>query len=223
MKIRRSKDRGHFNFGWLDTYHTFSFGEYDDPAHVQYGVLRVINEDRVAPSKGFGMHPHDNMEIVTYVIEGVLKHTDSLGHETLVKAGGVQRMTAGSGITHSEVNGSDVPVHILQIWIFPEKDDLPPSHEEKYFTDLQNRLCPIVGKNEPGALKIHQDVKIFASKLKGKLAYDLKPGRMAWLQVIEGPLTCNGETLQSGDGAEIKTSLSLESKNGHFLLFDLAK
>lgn len=221
MKIRKSSERGHFNFEWLDTYHTFSFGDYQDPKHVHFGVLRVINEDRIAPGKGFGMHPHENMEIVTYVINGVLKHTDSLGHSTLLKAGGVQRMSAGSGITHSEMNGSDkTTVHLLQIWIFPAKKNIPPSHEEKQFTNLENRLCPIIGN---GALTIHQDVQIFASKLRGKLSYDLKPNRMAWIQVIEGPVLCNRDHLEAGDGAEIFAPLDLESSQGHFLLFDLPK
>ncbi len=227
MIVRKSKDRGHFNFGWLDTYHTFSFGEYDDPNHVQFSSLRVINEDRVAPGKGFDTHGHANMEIVTYVVEGTLKHTDSTGNTELIKPGDVQRMTAGSGIRHGEANASaQDSVHLLQIWIFPDQNNLPPGYEQKHFSDLKNRLCLIVSqKGENGSLKIHQDVKIFASRLQGKkLSYSLAPSRAAWIQVIEGPLTCNGQTLQAGDGAAItdERELHLESANAHFLLFDLS-
>jgi quercetin 2,3-dioxygenase len=225
ITIRKSKDRGHFNFGWLDTYHTFSFGEYDDPEHVQFSVLRVINDDRVAPSKGFDTHGHANMEIVTYVIEGALQHTDSTGELSQIKPGDVQRMTAGSGIRHGEANPSQKdPVHLLQIWIFPDKKNLTPGYEQKHFADLKNRLCLIVSpQGENGSLKIHQDVKIFASRLQGKLSYPLATGRAAWLQVIEGPLACNGKILQAGDGAALteERELKLESANAHFLLFDL--
>jgi redox-sensitive bicupin YhaK (pirin superfamily) len=223
--LRRSKDRGHFNFEWLDTYHTFSFGEYDDPEHVQFSVLRVINEDRVAPSKGFDTHGHANMEIVTYVIEGTLQHTDSTGELSQIKPGDVQRMTAGSGIRHGEANPSDKePVHLLQIWIFPDQKNLTPGYEQKHFSDLKNRLCLVVSPGgESGSLKIHQDVKIFASRLQGKLSYALAPKRTAWIQVIEGPLMCNGKTLQTGDGAAIteEHELKLEGTKAHFLLFDL--
>jgi quercetin 2,3-dioxygenase len=226
MKIRKSADRGHFDFDWLNTYHTFSFGDYQDPAHEQFSVLRVINEDRVAPSKGFDKHGHANMEIVTYVVEGALKHVDSLGHTSLIQHGEVQRMSAGAGIQHGEVNGSDKePVHLLQIWIFPEKKNLKPSYEQKPFRDIKNRLCLIVSKTgEEGSLTIHQDVKIFACRLEGKkLSYSLAPKRVAWVQVIEGPLTCNGQTLQAGDGAatDDERELKFEGAHAHFLLFDL--
>ncbi len=226
MIIRKSADRGHFNFGWLNTFHTFSFGEYDDPEHVQFGVLRVINEDRVAPSKGFDTHGHANMEIVTYVIEGVLKHTDSTGNSELIKPGDVQRMTAGSGIRHGEANGSDKdPVHLLQIWILPDQQNLTPGYEQKNFPDILNRLCLIVSpKGEQGSLKIHQDVKIFACRLeRKKLSYPLASQRTAWIQLIEGRLLCNGQTLRAGDGAAISEEheLALESKDAHFLFFDL--
>lgn len=225
MKIRKSSERGHFNFGWLETYHTFSFGEYDDPDHVQFGVLRVINEDIVQPSKGFDTHGHANMEIITYIVEGTLHHADSAGHAQPIKQGDVQRMSAGSGIRHSEFNKSDRdPVHLLQIWIFPEKKNLPPSYEQKNFPDLQNQLCLIVSPTgEDGSLKIHQDAKIYACKLQTKISYSLAPQRTAWIQVIEGPVVCNGENLESGDGAAIteEKELTFESKKGHFLLFDL--
>jgi redox-sensitive bicupin YhaK (pirin superfamily) len=224
--IRKSADRGHFNFGWLDTFHSFSFGEYDDPEYVQFGTLRVINEDRVAPSKGFDTHGHSNMEIITYVIEGTLKHTDSTGNTELIKPGDVQRMTAGSGIRHGEANASDKdPVHLLQIWIFPDQKNLKPGYEQKNFPDLKNRLCLIVSpKGEEGSLKIHQNVKIFSCRLQGqKLSHTLAPERTAWVQVIEGPLRCNEQTLQAGDGAAIfeERELELESPKAHFLLFDL--
>ncbi|HEX4840008.1 MAG TPA: pirin family protein [Rhabdochlamydiaceae bacterium] len=225
ITLRKSKDRGHFNFGWLDTYHTFSFGEYDDPEHEQFGVLRVINEDRVAPAKGFDKHSHENMEIVTYVIAGTLEHTDSTGERGQIKPGDVQRMTAGSGIRHSEANPSSKdPVHLLQIWIFPDTKNLKPGYEQKNFPLSQGRLNLIVSpKGEAGSLKIHQDVKIFACRLQGKLSYALDLQRMAWIQVIEGPLICNGKTLQSGDGAGVseESELNFESTHGHFLLFDL--
>ena len=225
ITLRKSKDRGHFNFEWLDTYHTFSFGDYYDPKHVQFSVLRVINEDRVAPSKGFDTHGHKDMEIVTYVIEGTLQHTDSTGKKEQIKPGDVQRMTAGSGIRHGEANPSDKDsVHLLQIWIFPDKNNLTPSYEQKNFGDFKNRLCLIVSpKGEEGSLKIHQDAKIFASRLEGKLSYKLAPQRSAWIQVIEGPLNCNGKILQAGDGAAIteESELKFESSKAHFLLFDL--
>jgi hypothetical protein len=223
--LRKSKDRGHFNFGWLGTYHTFSFGEYDDPEHVQFSALRVINEDRVAPSKGFDTHGHANMEIVTYVVEGTLEHTDSTGERSQIKPGDVQRMTAGSGIRHGEANPSDKdPVHLLQIWIFPDKKNLTPSYEQKNFPNLKNHLCLVVSPSgENGSLKIHQDVKIFASRLQGKISYSLALKRTAWIQVIEGSLTCNGKTLQAGDGAAVtkEHELKLEGSKAHFLLFDL--
>ncbi|MBS0647801.1 MAG: pirin family protein [Verrucomicrobia bacterium] len=226
IQIRKSADRGYFDHGWLETYHTFSFGDYQDPAHMDFSVLRVINEDKVAPAEGFDTHAHANMEIVTYVIEGALKHTDSTGPSSLIKPGDVQRMTAGKGIEHSEFNASDKdPVHLLQIWLYPEKRGLAPGYEQKNFPDLQNRLCLVVSHaGKDGSLKIHQDVSIFASKLQGKiLSYSLSPERKAWIQVIGGPLTCNGKTLQSGDGAAItdERELKLESAQAHFLLFDL--
>lgn len=221
ISVRKSQERGYFQHGWLETYHTFSFGDYYDPAHTEFGVLRVINEDWIAPGKGFGKHPHANMEIVTYVIDGVLKHTDSLGHETFLKSGGVQRMSAGRGVYHSEMNGSnETAVHLLQIWIYPEQKELPPSHEEKSFPESE--LCLIVSKaGVDGSLKIHQDVKIFASRPKRKLSYDLLPSRSAWIQVINGPIVCNGTKLSSGDGASIQNEKRLELEGGHFLLFDL--
>lgn len=226
MEIRSSSDRGHFELGWLDTYHTFSFGEYYDPAFMHFSVLRVMNEDRIGPSQGFALHGHANMEIVTYVIQGTLRHTDSLGHTSTIEPGKVQRMTAGSGIRHAEYNASDTePLHLLQIWILPAKKNLPPSYEEKTFPGIRNYLRLIVSpEGEEGSLKIHQNAKVFATQLQGeKLSYTLPPSRVAWIQVIEGPLICNGASLQTGDGAAITEggNLAFESTNAHFLLFDL--
>ena len=226
MQIRRSSDRGHFSHGWLDTYHTFSFGHYDDPQWREFSVLRVINEDRVLPGEGFGMHGHANMEIVTYVISGSLKHVDSLGHTSIIKEGQLQRMTAGKGIRHGEWNGaqSDV-VHLLQIWIYPEEENLPPSYEQQPVELVPNRLCPIVkkggGKN---VLNIHQDVTIYSLHLDHQeLTYTNPEGRSAWIQVIKGPLTCNSTRLESGDAAAIKemTSIALKGENAHLFVFDL--
>jgi len=224
MDIRKSSERGHFNFGWLDTYHTFSFGEYYDPDHTEFGVLRVINDDTIGGGGGFGLHGHANMEIVTYMVQGTLKHTDSLGHAEELKAGEVQRMTAGRGIRHSEINASlKEAAHLLQIWIHPEKENLPPSYEQKPFSLNMNELCLIVSKaGEKGALKIHQDVKIFACLLNDKLSYTFDPQRKGWLQVVDGSVVCNGETLSKGDGAALtEKELNLVSSNTHFLLFDI--
>ncbi len=223
ITVRKSAERGHFNFEWLDTFHTFSFGEYYDPAHTHFGELRVINEDRVMPGSGFDTHPHSNMEIVTYVIEGALEHRDSAGHSGVIKAGEVQRMTAGSGITHSEKNASAAdPVHLLQIWIYPDKKGLPPSYEQRAFSlkEKSNRLCPIVG---PNGLKIHQDAIIYASHLDGEIIHKANPGRRYWVQVVKGSLQVNGTALGEGDGAAIEqeSSLKLVGKNVEFLLFDL--
>lgn len=226
MKIRRSVERGHFNHDWLDTYHTFSFGEYDDPKYREFSVLRVINEDRILPGEGFGMHGHSNMEIVTYIISGSLKHADSLGHTSILHEGQVQRMTAGKGIRHGEWNGSDKDIlHLLQIWIYPEAHNLTPSYEEQSIDLTPNKLCPIVsregGKN---ILKIHQDVTIYSLHLDNDtLTYSNKKNRSVWIQVIEGPLNCNGTILESGDAASFdqEESIILQGKKSHLLFFDL--
>ncbi len=227
---RPSNDRGHANFGWLDSYHTFSFANYYDPQHMSFRSLRVINEDRVAGGGGFDTHPHRDMEIVTYVLSGALQHRDSLGNSEVIKAGDVQRMTAGAGIQHSEFNYSPIePVHLLQIWLLPEKKGLRPGYEQKSILGLQPGTWSTVAAKEPGegTLKIHQDVTLSAGKLtpdKG-LDYTLAPGRHAWVQVVEGPVTLNGVTLESGDGAAVSDEKELTfstSSKGHLLLFDLA-
>jgi hypothetical protein len=227
---RPSNERGHANFGWLDSYHTFSFANYYDPQHMSFRSLRVINEDRVAGGGGFDTHPHRDMEIVTYVLSGALQHRDSLGNSEVIKAGDVQRMTAGAGIQHSEFNYSPIePVHLLQIWLLPEKRGLRPGYEQKSILGLQPGTWSTVAAKEPGegTLKIHQDVTLSAGKLtqdKG-LNYMLSPGRHAWVQVVEGPVTLNGVTLESGDGAAVSDEKELSfstSNKGHLLLFDLA-
>lgn len=224
ISVRKSTDRGHLDHGWLDTYHTFSFGEYYDPRHTHFGNLRVINEDRVMPGHGFDTHPHSNMEIVTYVIEGALEHRDSAGHKEIIKAGEVQRMTAGSGVTHSEKNASTTDaVHLLQIWIFPDKKGLHPSYEQRAFSPQEkaNRLCPIVGAD---GLKIHQDVVIYASLLNGEITYPSNPLRRYWIQVVKGSLQVNNIDLSSGDGAAVEkeSTIKLIGKNAELLLFDLS-
>lgn len=227
---RPSNDRGHANFGWLDSYHTFSFANYYDPQHMSFRSLRVINEDRVAGGGGFDTHPHRDMEIVTYVLSGALQHRDSLGNSEVIKAGDVQRMTAGAGIQHSEFNYSPIePVHLLQIWLLPEKKGLRPGYEQKSILGLQPGTWSTVAAKEPGegTLKIHQDVTLSAGKLtpdKG-LNYTLTAGRHAWVQVVEGPVTLNGVTLEAGDGAAVSDEKELTfstSSKGHLLLFDLA-
>lgn len=227
---RPSNERGHANFGWLDSYHSFSFANYYDPQHMSFRSLRVINEDRVAGGGGFDTHPHRDMEIVTYVLSGALQHRDSLGNSEIIKAGDVQRMTAGAGIQHSEFNYSPIePVHLLQIWLMPEKKGLRPGYEQKSILGLQPGTWSTVAAHDPGegTLKIHQDVTLSAGKLtpdKG-LDYTLAPGRHAWVQVVEGPVTLNGVTLESGDGAAVSEEQQLTfstTDKGHLLLFDLA-
>ncbi len=226
MKIRRSNERGHFTHDWLDTYHTFSFGEYDDPRYRGFSVLRVINEDRILPGEGFGMHGHANMEIITYIISGSLKHADSLGHTSILREGEIQRMTAGKGIRHGEWNASNTDtVHLLQIWIYPEKENLTPDYEQQPVDLAPNRLCPIVqqkgGKN---IFKIHQDASIYSLHLDNhELTYSNPPGRAVWIQVIKGPLTCNSVPLQNGDAVSFEEadSIALKGENAHLLVFDL--
>jgi quercetin 2,3-dioxygenase len=230
LTVRKAAERGHANFGWLDSHHSFSFGQYHDPKHMGFGPLRVINDDRVAAGMGFGEHGHDNMEIVSYVIEGALAHRDSLGSGSTLTQGFVQRMSAGTGIRHSEFNRSKTdPVHFLQIWILPEARGLTPSYEERHFSDAERRnTLRLVAAGTPtdGALKIHQDAAIYASVLEtGKsLAHAIKPGRSAWLQVARGSLEANGQSLAEGDGLAVKdeTKLTLTStSDSEFLLFDL--
>jgi redox-sensitive bicupin YhaK (pirin superfamily) len=230
IKLRKSAERGHANHGWLDSYHSFSFNRYYDPAHMQYSVLRVINEDSIAPGRGFGMHPHQDMEIVTYMLSGALQHMDSLGNGSIIRAGDVQRMTAGSGIVHSEVNASSSePAHLLQIWMLPERSALEPGYEEKHFSaeEKLNRLRLIASRDaREGSLLVHQDVSLYASVLQGgkTLSYTLGEDRSAYLQLARGRLVLNGEKLLAGDAAKLDQvgliSL-LSEEDAEFLLFDM--
>jgi redox-sensitive bicupin YhaK (pirin superfamily) len=228
---RPSGERGHANHGWLDTRHTFSFARYYDPHHTGFRDLLVINEDRVQPSRGFGAHSHDNMEILSYVVAGALEHRDSLGTGSIIRPGDVQRMTAGTGVTHSEFNPSSTePVHFLQIWITPDAQDLDPGYEQRTFAPSALRgTLTLIGAREPrdGAVTIHQDVEVFASRLDAGTAvtHTLGPGRHAWIQVIEGALEVRGVTLGAGDGAAVSDESALgirATADAHFLLFDLA-
>ena len=231
IKIRKAQDRGHFDFGWLNTYHTFSFGDYYDPSHMAFRSLRVINEDVVAPGRGFPTHGHRDMEIVTYILEGALEHRDSMGSGSIIRRGDAQRMSAGTGVRHSEANPSkDEPVHLLQIWILPEREGQPPEYEEKRFADeeKQNRLRLIVSSDgDEGAVRIHQDAKIYASVLdEGKsVNHQIAGGRHAWLQIAGGAVELNGTPLKHGDGAAVsqENQLSIVADGpSEVLLFDLA-
>jgi redox-sensitive bicupin YhaK (pirin superfamily) len=230
IKIRKSEERGHFNHGWLDTYHTFSFDQYYDPSHMHFGSLRVINEDRVAPGRGFPTHSHRDMEIITYVLEGGLAHRDSMGNGSIIKPGEVQRMTAGTGVAHSEANPSNTePVHLLQIWILPKAQNLDPGYEQKMFADqlTPGKLLLIASENgRNGSVKITQDASIYAAKLESdqNVTHTLAGGRRAWLQVARGGVNLNGVELKQGDGAGItkETSLNINAREpSEVLLFDL--
>ena len=229
ITVRKSQDRGIGRHGWLTTRHTFSFANYYDPAHMGFRSLRVINEDTVAPGKGFGAHRHDNMEIVSIVMEGELAHKDSTGGEGVLRRGEVQRMSAGTGVVHSEFNASQSePVHFFQIWILPAVEDIAPGYEQKLFPDERGRLRLLVAPNgEDGALNIHQDAKVYAAILDGgqRVEHALGPGRGVWLQVARGSVDVNGTALEAGDGAAIEdeTSLAIVASEGaEILLFDLA-
>ena len=230
ITIRKSQDRGHFDFGWLDTYHTFSFGDYYDPEFMGFSSLRVINEDRVAPRTGFPTHGHRDMEIITYILAGALEHRDSMGNGSVIRPGEVQRMTAGTGVTHSEANSSDDPVHLLQIWILPNARGLKPGYEQRTFTDDEkhNRLRLIASADgREGSVTINQDASVSASMLDAghEVAHQLAPGRSAWLQVVRGKIAINGNDLNQGDGAAISDEAAITIKGrepAEILLFDLA-
>jgi quercetin 2,3-dioxygenase len=230
LHLRPSAQRGHANHGWLDSRHTFSFAEYVDPAQMGFRALRVINEDWVAPETGFDTHPHRDMEILTYVINGAVAHADSTGGKGVIRRGEVQAMTAGTGIRHSEVNPlADQTLHLLQIWILPEARGLTPGYAQAAFDDeaKRDRLRLIASRDgRDGSLVLHQDVAIHASILSpGRaLSHDLAGGRGAWVQVVAGVLVVNGQVLAAGDGAAIEDegSLSLSTESGaEFLMFDL--
>jgi quercetin 2,3-dioxygenase len=230
ITIRKAEERGHFDFGWLNTYHTFSFGDYYDPKHTRFGTLRVINEDFVQPGHGFPTHGHRDMEIVTYILQGALEHRDSMGTGSIIRRGDAQRMSAGTGVTHSEANpSSDEPVHLLQIWIFPREQGTQPDYEEKKFSDdeKRNRLRLIVSPDgSEGSVRIHQDARIFASLLEQgqQVEHALADGRDAWLQVAAGSVTVNDNLLKQGDGAGIRKESTISIKAdeaAEILLFDL--
>ena len=230
ITIRRSKDRGHANHGWLDTYHTFSFADYYDPNFMGFRDLRVINEDFIEPAQGFPKHGHRDMEIITYMISGELSHRDSMGNGETIRPNEVQRMTAGTGVLHSEYSSPTDRTHLLQIWILPEKQNLQPGYEQKEFATEEKRgqLKLIASRGgDDGSVHINQDVKVFASVLDEgiEVSHDLPVERHAWIQLISGELEVNSEKLQAGDGAAIsdETSLKLRSTkpNTEFLLFDL--
>jgi len=231
IQVRPSSERGGGDHGWLKTYHSFSFNDYWDPKWMGFRSLRVINEDRVAPRTGFPTHPHRDMEITTYILEGKLEHKDSLGTGSVILPGDGQRMTAGSGIRHSEFNPSTTePVHLLQIWILPEKGGLQPGYEQKSFAEVEKRgkLRLIASRDaQDGSVKINQDAKLYVSLLKPgeEVAHEFGQGRHGWLQVARGAVEVNGKQLGQGDGAAISEEKKVSIKgieNAEVLLFDLA-
>ncbi|WP_341734279.1 pirin family protein [Microcoleus sp. EPA2] len=231
IAIRKSEARGHANHGWLDSYHTFSFANYYDPKYMNFRSLRVINEDVINGGKGFGTHGHTDMEIITYVLEGALEHKDSLGTGAVIKPGEVQRMSAGTGIKHSEFNHSPTdPVHLLQIWLLPDRNGLTPSYEQRDFplAERQGRLRLVAARDaRDGAVKIHQDVDLYAAVLDkdARVCHVLQSNRHGWVQVARGSVLLNGLALEQGDGAAVsdESELVIEATaDAEFLLFDLA-
>jgi quercetin 2,3-dioxygenase len=231
IKLRRSSDRGHTRLGWLDSRHTFSFGDYYDPQHMGFSDLRVINEDRVAPGAGFPTHSHRDMEIITYVLEGALAHKDSTGTSSVIRVGDVQRMSAGTGISHSEYNASQTePVHFLQIWIVPDEMGLVPGYEQKAFALRKPRgTGTLVASKDgrDGSITVHQNVDVWAARLspEEQAVFRLKPNRRAWIQMASGAGMLNGTLLHPGDGAAASQEEILEIKavdDAEFLIFDLA-
>jgi redox-sensitive bicupin YhaK (pirin superfamily) len=230
IEVRRASERGHAEHGWLDSRHTFSFADYHDERYMGFGPLRVINEDRVRPGAGFPTHAHRDMEIISYVLEGALEHKDSLGNGSVLRPGQVQRMTAGTGVRHSEFNHSQKePVHFLQIWILPERAGIPPGYEEREFADDDTRARLKLVASRDGrdqSVVVHQDVDLYAALLEAgdALEHALKPGRRAWLQVARGTVELNGKPLAAGDGAAVEQESALAIRaTGHaeILLFDL--
>ncbi len=230
IEVRKADDRGIANFGWLDSRHTFSFGHYHDPRHMGFGPLLVINEDKVTPAKGFGTHGHRDMEIISYVLDGELAHKDSMGNGSVLRYGDVQRMSAGTGVMHSEFNhSSDKQVHFLQIWIQPSVQGIPPSYEEKHFdtTSKAGKLRLIASPNgEQGSVTIHQDAKLYASILQAsqEITHTLAAGRSAYLHLIRGKITANGTVLHTGDALKFQAETLItinEAEDAELLLFDL--
>lgn len=230
MAIRHAEERGTANFGWLNSRHTFSFGNYYDPRFMGFGPLRVINEDHVQPGRGFGTHGHQDMEIISYVLEGEMAHKDSLGSGSVIRPGDVQRMTAGTGVRHSEYNASDSdPLHFLQIWIMPERNGLEPSYEQKTFTDSdKSGQLRLVGSRDgrDGSVTIHQDVDLYAAKLADtdSVTYQLPAGRKGWVQVASGDVQLDDQALSAGDGVALEGphSITLTTSTAtEVLLFDM--
>lgn len=230
IRIRRAKERGHAEHGWLDSHHTFSFADYYDPDHMGFRTLRVINEDRVAPGQGFGTHPHRDMEIISYVLEGGLEHKDSMGTHGVIRPGDVQRMSAGTGVLHSEQNASGTePVHFLQIWLLPAKRGIEPGYEQKAFPreEKQGRLRLIASSDgRDGSVKVHTDAKILAGCFAGGEAGELslEASRHVWVQVVRGRVRVNGESLEAGDGAQVSDESKMKFEgvdDSEVLVFDL--
>jgi hypothetical protein len=230
ITLRKSSDRGRASHGWLDSRHTFSFADYYDPAYMGFGPLCVINEDRVAPGAGFPRHAHQDMEILSYVLEGALEHKDSLGTGSIIRPGDVQRMSAGTGIRHSEFNASKSdPVHFLQIWILPERTGIAPGYEQKTFAldGVKALLLVASGRGRNDALAIHQDADVYAGRLgeSQTVRHDFHPQRLGWVQVARGTIALNGVTLEAGDGAAVERETELTMRAGRsaeVLLFDMA-
>ena len=231
IQVRKAAERGHADHGWLNTYYTFSFADYYNPRQMGFRALRVMNEDRVQPGQGFGMHGHRDMEIVTYVLNGSLQHKDSMGNGSAIRAGELQRMTAGTGVRHSEFNDSSAePVHLYQIWLLPERNGLKPEYEQRRFSEAekQGRFCLVASpEGEDGSLTIHQDARIYLANVeKGTaLNHALQSGRYAWLQILRGKVALNGHTLSAGDGAAVSEEKILEvagQEDSELTLFDLA-
>jgi quercetin 2,3-dioxygenase len=230
IQIRRHNERGRTKLDWLDSFHTFSFGDYRDPAWMGFGTLRVINEDRVAPGRGFGLHPHRDMEIITYVVDGALEHKDSLGNGSIIHRGKIQRMTAGTGIRHSEFNPSPhEPVHLLQIWVVPERRGLAPGYEEVTLGTVgREDALVLIGSSDgrEDSVTIHQDISLFAANLgEGRtIRYHPSPGRKVWIQMVGGRVTVGDHPLAAGDGIGIESEPEIAiiaGSDAEFLLFDL--
>ena len=230
ITVRRSNERGHADHGWLNTYHTFSFADYQDPNHMGFRSLRVMNEDRVAPGQGFGRHPHRDMEIVSYVLQGSLEHRDSMGNGSVLHAGDFQRITAGTGVEHSEFNPSTTePVHFYQIWLFPDERGLKPSYEERSFSasDKHNRLRLVASRDgREGSLTVHQDADVFLGSLDSgaSVSHQLRPGRHAWVQIMRGSVRVGDTMLGESDAAAIsqESELTLVAvEPAEVMLFDL--
>lgn len=231
LHTRRSDDRGHAQRGWLESHHTFSFADYHDPRHMGFRSLRVINEDRIQPGQGFPTHSHRDMEIVSYVVQGELEHQDSMGNGSVIRSGDIQRMSAGTGVTHSEYNHSaDRLVHLLQIWVLPARTGLAPSYEQRHFSEAARSGCLRIvaaGDARDGSVTIHQDVDMYASILRPgeRVRHEIRAGRGVWVQVVRGELSVNGERLSAGDGVAVSDEAAIElaaHTPSETVLFDLA-